>query len=154
MFICFSHFLEIIPLRITPRLLSPPPLKRWAPHPINYSLASHQHIHSPLDESHLDMVRGFQTKRFQQSASMRKAQLRVAITTITLKGSSLIRRIFFCQDLSQCWLDKIRKPFSSKRKISWCSVGSLILPLCWFRTTPEVSEEVESYFSPFLLLPF
>ena len=96
----------------------------------------------------------FKLKGFQQSASMRKAQLRVAITTVTLKGSSLIRRIFFCQDLSQCWLDKIRKLFSSKRKISWCSVGSLMLPLYWFRTTPEVSEELEIYFSPFLPLSF
>ena len=154
MFICFSHFLETIPLRITPGLLSPPPLKRWAPHPINHSLASHQHIHSPSMKVSLIWLGGFQTKRFQQSASMRKAQLRVAITTITLKGSSLIRRIFFLQDLSQCWLEKIRKPFSSKRKISWCSVGSLILPLCWFRTTPEVCEEVEIYFSPFLPLSF
>ena len=59
------------------------------------------------------------TKRFQQSASTRRAQLSVAVTTVRLNVSFYL----LYQDLSQCWLDKIRKAFSCKNHPSWCSVS-------------------------------
>ena len=72
--------------------------------------------------------RGFQTKSFQRSASMGRGQVSVAVTTVRSNGSSLL----LCQDLSQCWLGKIWKAFSSKSDASHCGVDSTILPLCWF----------------------
>ena len=48
--------------------------------------------------------------RLQQSASTRRAQLSVAVLTVRLNGS-----FHLCQDLSQCWFEKIRKAFSSKK---------------------------------------
>ena len=63
-----------------------------------------------LDENHLDVVRGLKTKKFQRDGSTRRAQLSVVVTTVRLNGFSLL----LCQDLNQCWLDKIRKALSSK----------------------------------------
>ena len=72
----------------------------------------------------------------------------VAVSTIKLNGSS---HLLF-QDLSQCWLHKIRKLFSKKSDPSRCTVGSAILPLCWVRTAPEVNDKECSYASWFLPL--
>ena len=44
--------------------------------------------HDPLDETHLVAVGAYPTKKFQQSASTRRAQLKVAAATVRLNGSS------------------------------------------------------------------
>ena len=98
--------------------------------------------------------RGFQTTRVQQSASTGRVQLSIAVTTIRSNGSSLL----LYQDLSQCWLDKIKKTlhetFFSESKHSRCSVGSPKLPLFRTRMAPEVSEEEGICASHFLPLAF
>ena len=96
------------------------------------------------------MLRGFQTKRFQRSASTWRVQLSVAVTTVRLNGSSLL----LCQHLSQCWLDKIKKALSGKSDPSRCSVGSTILLFSWVGTAPEVREEREIYASRFFSVVF
>ena len=67
-------------------------------------------LQSPSMKPTLTWWGGFQIKLFQQSPSTRRAQRSVAVTTIRLNGFSLLLR----QNLSQCWLDKIKKAFSSK----------------------------------------
>ena len=59
---------------------------------------------------------GFETKRSTRLTS-------VAVTTVRVKGSSLL----LYQDLSQCWLDKTRKAFSSKSDPSRYNFGSTII---------------------------
>ena len=80
---------------------------------------------SPSNKSTLVMRGDFQTKKFHKTASTWRAQLSVALTTVKLNGFSLL----LYQDLSQCWLGKIRKVFSSKSDPSRRSVGSTIF-LC------------------------
>ena len=58
-------------------------------------------------------------------------------STMRFNGSSLQ----LCQDLSQCWLDKIRKVSPCKSNPSQCSVSSTILCLCWARMVPKISGE-------------
>ena len=85
---------------------------------------------------------GFQSKGFQHTKCVNEESSKASqLQPSTLNGSSLQ----LCQDLSQCWLDKIRKTFFSKKRSFWCSVGSTILPLSWVRTTTEVSEEEGSH---------
>ena len=69
----------------------------------------------------------------------------VAVTTVRLNGSSFL----LYHHLSQCWLNKIIKAFCRKSDPSRCSIGSIILPLCWVRTAPDVSVEEAKYASPF-----
>ena len=80
--------------------------------------------HSPLMKLIVTWWGSFQTKRFQRSVWTRQVQLSAPVTTFRLNGSSLLLYLY----LIQCWLDKIRKVFSSKSNLSLCSVGSSIMP--------------------------
>ena len=53
----------------------------------------------------------FQTNRLRESASTRRGQLSVAVSTVRLNRTSHL----LCQKLSQCWLNKISKVFSNKK---------------------------------------
>ena len=80
--------------------------------------------------------------------STRRVQLSVGVRNFRLHVSSLL----LCQDLHQCWLDKISKAFSSKSGRSSCGVGSTILLVCWVRTAANVSKVEGLYASHFLPL--
>ena len=68
----------------------------------------------------------YPTKKFQQSVLKRRARLSLAATTVRFNGSFQLQ----CQDLSQCWLDKIRKTFSNQKHSYWCSDSSTVFCLC------------------------
>ena len=78
---------------------------------------------------------------------MRSAHLTIAVTTVRLNAPSLLI-------LSQSWLDKIRKTFSSQRDPSRCIVSPTTLPLCQVRMAPNDSEEEGIYISRFFIVGF
>ena len=66
------------------------------------------HIQSPSIETHLAVVRGFPTKKFLPKCVNEKSS-----TERRRKSRQTNRSSQQCQVLSQHWLDKIRKAFSS-----------------------------------------
>ena len=83
-------------------------------------------LHRPQWNSPCHGDEDYPIKKFQKNASTRRTQLSVTAATIRLNGSSQVQ----CQDLSQCWLDNIKKTFSSKSNPSRYSISSDIFFLC------------------------
>ena len=111
---------------------------------------SHKHTYTPSMKLTLVWwgVGAFKLRGFNKVRQ--QGELIWAVTTVAtiwLNGSSLL----LCQELIQCWLEKIRKA-SCKNDPSWCSVGSTIFSFCWVKTAAEISEEEGIYASRFLPL--
>ena len=71
-------------------------------------------------------------------------------------ASQLHKRIFMsvCHDLSQCWLNKIKKAFSRKSDPSRYGAGSTVLSFCCVRAAPEFSVDEGKYAWRFFIVVF